>query len=192
MDYGHIFRRLFHICGPLVLVYYIMPSTFLWIPKNGLVLLTLAGLLIIEVVRLYTGKIFFGLRDYEKGQLSAYTWAGIGVTIGFFFFPSAFVICSVAGLSWVDPLIGEMRTRDKMTYYPALPLCIYFFIVVACLMLVSEIIIASVLVLGIVGSMTAIAVEQLKLPIDDDFLMLIIPLIILTSIYEYLSIAGLA
>ena len=84
-----------------------------------------------------------------------------------------------------------MRKKERMKHYPALPLCVYFFIVITGLILFSDIKIIPVLVLGIVGSMTAIAVEKPKLPIDDDFLMLIVPLIALTLVHEYLIIAGL-
>jgi dolichol kinase len=191
MDYAHIFRRLFHLCGPLVLVYYIMPDTLLWVPKYAWVFLTLAGLLTIEVIRLYTGKMFFGLRDYEKGQISAYAWAGIAITIAFFCFPPTLVICAVIGMCWTDPLIGEMRKKRKMKHYPALPLCMYFVIVTAYLFLFSDIKIISVLGLGIVGSLIAIAIEKPKLPIDDDFLMLVVPLVALTLVHEYLIIVGL-
>jgi dolichol kinase len=192
MDYGHVFRRLFHLCGPLVLAYYILPASIFWIPKNVWVLLTLGGLLVIEVCRLYSGSLFFGLREYEKGQISAYAWAGIGVTIAFFFFPPVFVICAVFGLCWTDPLIGEMRRRKKMRYYPAMPLSIYFLIVIGCLSVFSDIEIVPMIMLGIAGSVAAIAIEKPKFSIDDDFLMLIVPLIILTVFHEYLTITGLA
>jgi dolichol kinase len=191
MDYGHLFRRAFHLCAPLILVYYLLPHRFLGISKEAWLLLGLFGLLILEAVRLFTGRIFFGLREYERKQISAYAWAGIGVTIAFLFFPIPFVICSVVGLGWTDPLIGEMRKRKMMRYYPATPLAVYFIIAAACLFMSSNLSIIQVLILGFVGSVAAISVEKPKLPIDDDFLMLIVPLVALTLVYEYLIIAGL-
>lgn len=191
MDYGHLFRRAFHLCAPLILVYYVLPDRLLGISKEALLLLGLFGLLVLEAVRLFTGRIFFGLREYEKGQISAFAWAGIGVTIAFLFFPMPFVVCSVVGLGWTDPLIGEMRKRKMMRYYPATPLAVYFLIAVACLFVFSEISMIQVFILGFVCSVAAISVEKPKLPIDDDFLMLVVPLIVLTLVYEYLNIAGL-
>jgi dolichol kinase len=191
MDYGHLFRRAFHLCAPIILVYYLLPHRFLGFSKEAWLLLGLFGLLLLEAGRLFTGRIFFGLREYERKQISAYAWAGIGVTIAFLFFPMPFVICSVVGLGWTDPLIGEMRKRKMMRYYPATPLAVYFLIAAVCLFVFSDFTIIQVFILGFVGSVAAISVEKPKLPIDDDFLMLVVPLAVLTLVYEYLNIAGL-
>jgi dolichol kinase len=191
MDYGHLFRRIFHLSGPLVLLYYVSPERFLWISRNGWVLLGLTGLLILEVIRLYTGRVFFGLREYEGQQISAYAWGGIGVTVALLLFPMPFVICSIVGVCWADPLIGEMRKRERMRLYPGLPLIVYFMIVTICLLLFSDIRYIPILLLALAGSMTAVAIEKPKWPVDDDFLMLVVPLVVMTFIYEYLNIAGL-
>ena len=192
MEYGHVFRRGFHLCAPVILLYYVVPDTFLWLPKYMWVLIVLAAILTLEAVRLATGKVFFGLRDYEKGQLSAFAWAGIGAAIALLFFPPPFVICTVVGLGWTDPLIGEMRKKKKMNYYPALPLLVYFLIVVGSLLLFSDIMLLSTLILAGIGSVVAIVIEKPRLPVDDDFLMLVVPLIVLTLFYEYLKIFGLS
>jgi len=192
MDRAHLFRRLFHLCAPLILLYYIVPDIFLWLPKFWWVLIVLACLLIVEAVRLGTGKVFFGLREYEGKQLSAYAWAGIGITLGFYFFPPAFVACAVFGIGWIDPLIGEMRKRKKMRYYPYVPLLAYVLIVLGCLLTLTDIELPTILILGAVASASAIAIEKPRLPVDDDFLMLIVPLIILTVFYEWVKIIGLS
>ena len=192
MDRAHLFRRLFHFCAPLILLYYIVPDIFLWLPKFYWVLIVLSVILIIEAVRLGAGRVFFGLREYEKGQLSAYAWAGIGITLGFAFFQPMFVACVVFGIGWVDPLIGEMRRQRKMRYYPHLPLLIYFLIVIGCLTALSNINLLTILILGAVASASAIAIENPRLPADDDFLMQIVPLIVLTAFYEWVKIIGLS
>jgi dolichol kinase len=191
MDYGHLFRRIFHLSGPLVLLYYISPDPFLWISKNGWVLLGLTGLLILEVIRLYTGRVFFGLREYESGQISALAWSGMGVVIALLLFPMPFVICAIVGVSWGDPLIGEMRKRKRMRFYPTVPLLVYFFFASACLILFSDMKFIPIFLLAFTGSMTAVAIEKPKWPVDDDFLMLIVPLVTMTILYEYLHIVGL-
>ena len=192
MDKDHLFRRLFHFCAPLILLYYIVPDIFLGLQKFWWVLIVLAALLILEAIRLASGRVFFGLREYEKGQLSAYAWAGIGITLGFAFFQPMFVACVVFGIGWVDPLIGEMRKRKKMKYYPHIPLLAYFFIVLGCLIALSDISLLTIIILGAVSSASAIAVEKPQLPVDDDFLMLIVPLIVLTAFYEWVKIIGLS
>ena len=157
-----------------------------------MVLLVLLGLLVLEATRLLTGRVFFGLREYEKGQLSAFAWAGIGVTIAFLFFPMPFVVCAVFGLAWTDPLIGEMRRKKLMRYYPGIPLIVYFFISASCLLAISEFTIIQIIIFSITGSIVAISVEKPKLPVDDDFLMLVVPLTAVTLINCYLDYAGLA
>ena len=191
MDYGHICRRVIHLSGPLVLIFYLMPDPFMWISKTSWVLIGLATILILEAIRLSTGRVFFGLRNYEENRLSAYAWGGIGVAIALLFFPMPFAIASIVGVCWADPLIGEMRKWKKMRLYPALPLIVYFMIVAICLFLFSDIRLLIVILLALAGSMTAIAVEKPKLSVDDDFLMLVVPLFIMTLLYEYLKVSGL-
>jgi dolichol kinase len=189
MDKGHIFRRLFHLCGPLILVYYLLPHRMFHISREAWLLAGLAILLSIEAVRLLRGKVFFGLREYEGRQISAYAWAGMGATIGFLLFPEVLVACAIFGLCWVDPLIGEMRRRRLMRHYPAVPLIVYFAIAAACLMALSDRGWIAVLAIAIVGSFSAVAIEKHRLPVDDDFTMLIVPLVVMTLADEYLAIA---
>ena len=192
MEKGPLFRRVFHICAPLFLIYYLMPDILLWLPKSWWVIITLISIIIVEIVRLAKKKIFFGMREYEKNQLSAFAWAGIGITLAFFFFPPVFVACALFGIGWVDPLIGEMRKRNKMKYYPILPLIFYFLIVVGCLLILSDLFPATIVIIAILASISAVTVEFPQLPVDDDFLMLIVPLIVLTLSVEYLQAFGLA
>ncbi len=191
MDRGHVFRRMFHLCAPGILVYYFFPGTFLGISKEAWLILGLILLLVLEAGRLFRGKVFFGMRDYEKTQISAYAWAGMGVTIALLAFPMPFVICAVVGLGWTDPIIGELRKRKRMTYYPWMPLLFYFLIVFGCLVLFSDIPWLAIVILASVGSLGAIAVEKPKIPVDDDFLMLVLPLIVMTLVYEYMVIADI-
>jgi dolichol kinase len=191
MDYGHVCRRIIHLSGPLVLIYYLMPDPFLWVSRNGWVLMALPVILIMEAIRLSTGRVFFGLREYEGNRISAYAWGGMGVAIALILFPMPFAISSIIGVCWADPLIGEMRKRKKMRLYPALPLAVYFLIAVTCLLLFSDIKFLTVLILALAGSMAAIAIEKPKLSIDDDFLMLVVPLLLMTLVYQYLTYVGM-
>jgi dolichol kinase len=135
--------------------------------------------------------VFFGLREYESGQISALAWSGMGVVIALLLFPMPFVICAIVGVSWGDPLIGEMRKRKRMRFYPTVPLLVYFFFASACLILFSDMKFIPIFLLAFTGSMTAVAIEKPKWPVDDDFLMLIVPLVTMTILYEYLHIVGL-
>lgn len=189
MDKGHIFRRLFHLCGPLILAYYLLPDRMFRLPKEAWLLLGLSILLAIEIVRLARGRVFFGMRDYEGRQISAYAWAGMGSALAFLLFPSVLVSCAIFGLCWVDPLIGEMRRRKLMMHYPAVPLVAYFAIAASCLLFFSGMGWIMVLCLAIVGSLSAVAIEKQRLPVDDDFLMLVTPLVAMALTQWYLEYA---
>ena len=193
MEYAHAFRRGFHLCAPLFLVYYLFPED-MWgldVSNKGFIIIIFTLLMIFEAIRLGTGRVFFGLREYERKQLSAYAWASIAITIAFLFFPPVFVICAVVGMGWTDPLIGELRKHWKKAY-PLLPLAVYFVITVACLSLFSDMQFILILFLASLTTVVAILVEYPRLKyIDDDFLMLLIPLLVLTGVFECLSFAGL-
>jgi hypothetical protein len=193
MEYGHWFRRGFHFCAPLFLVYYLIPRDLWGIGffREAMLLAVFVVVMVIEALRLAKGKVFFGLRDYEKGQLSAYAWAAIGITVAFLFFLREFVICAVWGMGWTDPLIGELRRHWKKGY-PAIPLVTYFLLTFTLLRVFSEIALPVCLLLAAVGSAVAIAVEYPKIRhVDDDFLMLIVPLVAVTATYWALGMAGI-
>lgn len=193
MDRAHLFRRAFHLCAPLFLVYYLVPQDMwgLGISRETFLLIVFSILMIFESIRLATGRIFFGLRDYEKKQLSAYAWASIGITIAFLFFPPVFVICAVVGVGWTDPLIGELRRKWKKGY-PAIPLAVYFLIIVGCLQMFSEILLFAQLFIASLAAVVAITVECPKIKqVDDDFLMLVVPLVVMTGVYELMAFTGM-
>ena len=192
MEKGPLFRRIFHLCAPLFLIYYLMPEIFLFLPKSWWVLITLFSIIAVETIRLARKRIFFGMREYERTQVSAFAWAGIGITIAFFFFEPIFVACVLFGIGWVDPLIGEMRKRGKMKWYPMLPLLFYFAITFFILLFLSDFRLPTIIAMGILASIVAITVEFPQIKVDDDFLMVIVPLIVLTLCAKYLHIFGLA
>jgi dolichol kinase len=194
MDYERAFRRAFHMCAPLFLLYYLIPGEvwLIGVRKELCLLVLLLLLLVSEAVRLHSGRTFFGLREYEGRQLSAYTWAGIGMTMALILFPMAFVICAVVGMGWTDPLIGELRQKWKKAY-PALPILVYFTITISCLRIFSDISLWSQFFLAGIATAVALLSERPALKyVDDDFLMLMVPLLVMTGVYEYLCFTGLA
>jgi len=169
-----------------------MPDIFLFLPKSWWVIITLISIISLETVRLARKRIFFGMREYERTQVSAFAWAGIGITLAFFFFEPVFVACVLFGIGWVDPLIGEMRKRKKMKWDPMVPLLFYFAITFFVLLFLSDFRLPTIIAMGILASIVAITVEFPQIKVDDDFLMVIVPLIVLTLCAEYLHIFGLA
>ncbi|MEW5936561.1 MAG: hypothetical protein AB1665_01920 [Candidatus Thermoplasmatota archaeon] len=178
MSKGELFRRAFHLCAPVFLVYYAMPGDMwgLGVSREQLLLIVLAGVLMIEAARYAKGITFLGLRDYEAKRISAYAWAGMGLTIAFLCFPMHLVVPVVFGIGWTDPLIGVLRKRSS-SLYPGLPFLLYSMICACAFALLNLCEIFYLLPLPLIGSAAALASEYPKSRVvDDDFLMQVVPL----------------
>jgi hypothetical protein len=174
------------------LVYYIIPDElapdfYKW---QGVLILVFASL-IAERIRLRRAKVVFGMRHYEKRRVSAYAWFALGMGIALLIFEMKYVVPVVIGMATIDPLIGEVRKRKKEVY-PVLPSAIYWAIMFSCLYLLTGMSITWLLLFSVIGTLTAISAEQWDIPyVDDDFLMVVIPLIVL-SMLDYLIFVNLA
>lgn len=178
MSKGELFRRAFHLCAPVFLVYYAVPVDMwgLGLSREQCLLTVLSGVLILEAVRYAKGIRFFGLRDYETRHISAYAWAGMGITIAFLFFPMHLVIPVVFGIGWTDPLIGMLRKRSS-PLYPGLPFLLYAAICACSFAFLGLRDLLHLLLLPIIGSAAALSSEYPKIAVvDDDFLMQVVPL----------------
>ncbi|MEM2944114.1 MAG: hypothetical protein QXN93_01490 [Methanomassiliicoccales archaeon] len=173
-----LLRRIIHLATPAFLIYYFLPDP-LWkggIGRETALLLILFVVLVAEFLRLKYKPRIPGMRDYEQYQMSAAAWAAIGMTLAFLFFPLEYSAPVLMGMGWVDPLIGELRIRKSRTY-PWVPIFVYFGIAGISLSY-FEGVKFSVMLASIVATSLAIGIERLKLKlVDDDFLMIIVPLI---------------
>ncbi|MDD1771073.1 MAG: hypothetical protein LUO79_08315 [Methanomassiliicoccales archaeon] len=184
MDHGHILRRLVHMCTPLFLVYYWLPEP-LWpgglTKEQGLVIL-LVIVLALEVIRLRRQWEIIGIRDYEYGRMSAAAWAAIAMVFTFLFFPFQLAAPVLIGMAFVDPLIGELRYH-KSKLYPLLPIIVYFGLVLGTLSLLIAFD-ARAIVATILATAAAIYLEKMRWRyLDDDFLMIVPPLLIIAAVY---------
>lgn len=190
---SHLFRRVFHTTAAIYLVYYLLPDE-LWpgfYKWHGVVVVVLLTF-IIELVRLKKRKILFGLRKYEKNRISAFAWFALGMGIAVLFFKMEFVVPVVIGMALIDPLIGEVR-RMKAELYPLLPTICYAIIMLICMLLLTSHNFLIIVFFTIIGTLTAIASESLEIKgIDDDFLMIISPLLVLTVTYYAFVGLGIA
>jgi hypothetical protein len=180
MDKGELFRRLFHCCAPAFLVFYLVPED-LWgyMDRRIALLAVLTAVLAFEAARLGLGWRFPGLRDYEARRPGAYAQAGLGIAIGFLFFPMPFVVAVVFGMAWVDPLISMLR-RGAPALYPHAPLVAYALIADVALVLLTGLGALHIAILSITTAIFAIAIERPNFRrVDDDFLLLTFPLLVL-------------
>ncbi len=192
MEKPEIFRRIFHMTAVVYLVYYLIPEElspgfFKW---HGVLIIVFAAL-IAEMLRLRRAKLVFGMRYYEERRISAYAWFALGMGIALLIFEMKYVVPVVIGMAVIDPLIGEVR-RKKKRLYPTFPSILYGAIMFLSLFILSGMAFIWLLFFTIIGTVSAISAEQWDLKyVDDDFLMLVIPLITL-SMFDYLIFVNLA
>lgn len=186
MKKAEMIRRILHMTAVVYLVYYLLPEElFPGFYKWYGVLIILCATLAVEALRLKTGKVFFGLREYEKKRVSAFAWFAIGMSIALLWFEMVYVVPVVIGMAFIDPLIGEIKRKNER-FYPILPIVIYGTIMFTCLLILSEMSIGPLILLTFVATFFAILAERWNIKyIDDDFLMIIIPLLALTGL-DYL------
>jgi hypothetical protein len=176
-------RRLVHICLPVFLLYYVIPDdTWIGIDKRLVLLGALFVFIIFEFLRLAYQIRVFGTREYEMDSMAAYLWAGIGFTVAFLLFDYALVVPAVLGMAWIDPLSGFLRER-KSGLYPWLPFASYLVLAAVTLIVVSSFAPQSIVFIAAAGAASGIAAEHKRVRfVDDDFLMLVIPLVVMTIV----------
>ena len=176
-------RRLVHICLPLFLLYYAVPDdTWIGIDKKLVLLGALLLFLVFELLRLGYQIRVFGTREYEMDNMAAYLWAGIGFTVAFLLFDFALVVPAVLGMAWIDPLNGFLRSR-KSRLYPWLSFASYLVLAAIALCVVSSFAPPSIVLIAAAGAASGIAAEQKRIRfVDDDFLMLVVPLFAMTVV----------
>ena len=184
MDWGHILRRLVHMSSPIFLIYYWLPDP-LWAGGPGRqvgLVLALFVTLVFESFRMTKQLNIIGMRPYESNRMSAAAWAGIALVFAFLFFPFKIAAPGVFGMAWIDPLCGELRKRSSR-FYPNLPRVAYFVLVT---MIITATIGLSIgaLVAAALSALVAISVEKSETRfLDDDFTMLVIPLIVIAIVF---------
>ncbi len=187
MARAEAFRRAFHLVTPFWLTYYLLPPDLeIGVAREYTVIVFLIAILVIETVRLSMRLNIPGLRKYEAGRPAAYAVGGLGIGLGLLFFPMPITIVVVAGMAWVDPLCGVIKGKR---WYPAVPISAYFALaVIVFIFLELELPIA--IFLAAIGAIMAIAAEHpnLKL-VDDDFVMTIVPLIVLGGLWLLLGLS---
>lgn len=184
MDWGHVLRRLVHVSSPIFLIYYWLPEP-LWAGGPGRqvgLVFALFVTLVFESIRMAKQLNIIGMRPYESNRMSAAAWAGIALVIAFLFFPLEVAAPAVFGMAWIDPLCGELR-KHKSPLYPNFPKVAYFVLVLA-IMTATVGLSIGVLIAAVLSALVAISVEKVNTRfLDDDFTMLVIPLIVIAFVF---------
>jgi hypothetical protein len=123
---GHAFRRITHISMFIIpLMYYESGdeiASYLDIERQQFVSMVCITILIIEAIRLKSGLVIIGQREYEASQISALAWGALSVSLVFLVVPEQnydglksgiYGIPIIFGLTFVDPLMGEIKRQMK-------------------------------------------------------------------------------
>ena len=179
-------RRCMHALIALTPLYFSLPVELPIEPLRRWMLLM--GFFVVvsafEVIRLWKGVTFLGLRPHEKHQIASFAWAAAGVTLLLWLFPQDIASAALVAMALVDPLAGELRaskTRDRFTVTASLAAYFALFFVVCAL--AGDRGTVTCLVIAIIGSVVAIPSEWFDVKyVDDDFLMLVLPALAATGL----------
>ncbi|OGS42756.1 MAG: hypothetical protein A3K76_06365 [Euryarchaeota archaeon RBG_13_57_23] len=179
-------RRGMHALIALTPLYFALPVELPVEPLRRWMLLMVffIGVSVFEVVRLWKGVIFLGLRPHEKGRIASFVWAAAGVTLLLWLFPEDIASGALVAMAVVDPLAGELRgsrVRDIVTVPVSLFAYFALFLVISVFVGGRELTVY--IALAVVGSVVAIPSEWVEVRcVDDDFLMLVLPALAMTGL----------
>ncbi len=190
---AHWFRRVFHTFASCFLIYYLLPddpwSTLLKILiAVGIVLFVI----IVEYLRIkgiIHSSNFFGLRIYEEKRPASYVYFGVALLILLVFFPQQIAIPCILCACFSDPIIGEIRHRlgKKEAYIGGFLICMFFFLITW-----HTVDISILLPISILGASAAVIGEAKKFwLIDDDFMIQMLPAVILFLLWQVLLFGGM-
>lgn len=181
MRNAELLRRAVHFLYPISLAYYLFPpDSPVGAVREYLVVAIVVGFLVFEAYRLTRKVELPMIRHYEKRRAAAYIFGIVGIGLGLLFFPMPITIVAVCGMAWIDPLC---HVTKKGALYPAVPLIAYYFLALALLFVFSDYGAPFAVALAGVGAVSAIAAERPSFKmIDDDFTMVIVPLLVLGAI----------
>jgi len=174
-----VLRRAVHMMIALAPLYYLIPVDVPYLDVDRWVLLIGFFLVVVmfESVRLWKGFPLFGLRPHEMRSIASFVWAAAGITIALWLFPMDIATVALVGMALVDPLAGELRSRyGQGVVSVALPVAAYFAIAVSILAWFGDTTPFFLVTVGIIGATSAVGAERYKVPrVDDDFLMVVVP-----------------
>ncbi len=171
-------RRILHGLGAGAIVYYLLPSELIGrFSKLDLLLILLAGVLVLEGLRLGAGLEVPTVRPYERRRLASFAFFAISLTLALVLFPVPIGAATILGASWVDPLAGELRANPRYRRgYPIVPGIVYTGLAASMLIAWSPIALPLGLGVGAGMAVVALAAEYPKSRwIDDDLAMTLLP-----------------
>lgn len=180
-----IWRRVLHLFGAAILLYYVLPFHLVaWFTTEELLLIGLALVLLLEALRWTAGVELPTIREYEKARIASYTFYAVALVAAVLLFSRVIAVIVVLGTAFVDPLIGELRQSARWrSTYPWLPGAAYVLLGATAGLLVGHWAPFAAVAAAGVAAVLALAVERPKIPnLDDDLAMTIVPALALAGL----------
>ncbi len=193
---GHAFRRLTHVSmASIPYLYYVhgdQISSYFSLEPREFVSAICILILIIEAIRLRTGVVIVGQREYESSQISALAWGAFAVALALLIAPESekggmeagiYGTPIILGMTLVDPVMGEVkRTKKDLRTAIIAGLVVSYSVWLGCHFWIGTEIIAAVLL----APLTVLGELPPTKFIDDNATMVLLPLAGLILILPFL------
>jgi len=193
---GHAFRRLTHVSmATIPYLYYVHGSTissYFSLQAREFVSVICVLILVTEAVRLRTGIVIVGQREYESSQISALAWGALAVALAILIAPEGenggmgagkYGAPIILGMTLVDPVMGEVKRKMKdLRAAIILGLVVSYAVWVGCHFWIGTELIAALLL----APLTVLGELPTTRAIDDNATMVLFPLVGLVLLLPFL------
>ena len=193
---GHAFRRLTHVSmASIPYLYYVHGeriSSYFSLQAREFVSVICILILVIELVRLKTGIVIVGQREYESSQISALAWGALAVTLAILIAPDGdngtmeagkYGAPIILGMTLVDPVMGEIkRTKKNLRTAIFTGLIVSYIVWIGCHFWIGTELIAALLL----APLTVLGEILPTREIDDNATMVLFPLAGLVLLLPFL------
>ena len=193
---GHAFRRLTHLSmASIPYLYYVHGeriSSYFSLQAREFVSVICILILVIELVRLKTGIVIVGQREYESSQISALAWGALAVALAILIAPDGdngtmeagkYGAPIILGMTLVDPVMGEIkRTKKNLRTAVITGLIVSYIVWIGCHFWIGTELIAALLL----APLTVLGEILPTREIDDNATMVLFPLAGLVLLLPFL------
>ena len=193
---GHAFRRLTHVSmASIPYLYYVHGeriSSYFSLQAREFVSVICILILVIELVRLKTGIVIVGQREYESSQISALAWGALAVALAILIAPDGdngtmeagkYGAPIILGMTLVDPVMGEIkRTKKNLRTAIFTGLIVSYIVWIGCHFWIGTELIAALLL----APLTVLGEILPTREIDDNATMVLFPLAGLVLLLPFL------
>ena len=193
---GHAFRRLTHVSmASIPYLYYVHGeriSSYFSLQAREFVSAICILILVTELVRLRTGIVIVGQREYESSQISALAWGALAVALAILVAPEGengtmeagkYGAPIILGMTLVDPVMGEIkRTKKNLRAAIFTGLIVSYIVWVGCHFWIGTELIAAILL----APLTVLGEILPSREIDDNATMVLFPLVGLVLLLPFL------